>query len=82
MFAQDFVEPYDAPEPDGCNCEQALQATCDRLKADLATLRDELVSLHQADRDAAKMAQEVIQAVTLEEAKQKARVYLGLATPF
>jgi hypothetical protein len=82
MFAQDYIEPIDAPVPDGCDCEQALDAKVDRLSRENHSLRDELSVLKAADADAAKMAQEVIQAETLEEAKDKARVYLGLASPF
>ena len=82
MLAADHIEPYDAPEPEGCICEQALQARVDRLSREAMSLRDEISSLREADASAAKMAQEVIQAETLEQAKQKARIYLGLEEPF
>lgn len=82
MFAQDYLEPIEMPEPEGCHCEQALQVTVDRLSRENLILREEVSSLTKVDRDAATFAQEVIQAVTLAEAKDKARVYLGLASPF
>lgn len=69
-------------EPDGCHCEQALQATCDRYAAELVTLRDEVTSLKQSEQDAWTLAEEVLQAETLEGAKAKASIYLGLAEPF
>lgn len=79
MFAADHVEPYDTPEPDGCHCEQALQVMCDALRIDRDAAR---ASLEQADREGYTLAQDVLQAVTLEEAKRKASIYLGLSTPF
>jgi hypothetical protein len=69
-------------EPEGCRCEQALQATCDRYAAELVTLRDEITSLKQSEQDAWTLAEEVLQATTLEAAKAKASIYLGLESPF
>jgi hypothetical protein len=67
---------------DGCQCEQALQATTDRLAKSVMDLQDEVASLKKAEQDAWTLAEEVLQAVTLEEAKLKASIYLGLADPF
>jgi hypothetical protein len=39
-------------------------------------------SLKKAEQDAWTLAEEVLQAVTLDEAKRKASIYLGLADPF
>jgi hypothetical protein len=69
-------------EPEGCHCEQALQATCDRYAAELVTLRDEVTSLKKSEQDAWTLAEQVLQAATLDEAKLKASIYLGLTPPF
>jgi hypothetical protein len=69
-------------EADGCHCEQALQATTDRLTKSVVDLQDENASLKKAEQDAWTLAEEVLQAVTLDEAKLKASIYLGLADPF
>lgn len=69
-------------ESDGCNCEQALQSTCDRYAAELVTLRDEVTSLKRGEQEAWTLAEEVLQAETLADAKRKASIYLGLTTPF
>jgi hypothetical protein len=82
MLAQDYIEPCDAPEPDGCTCEQALQATVDRLSRENHSLRDEISGLTKADRDGYTLAQDVLQAETLGAAKRKASIYLGLEQPF
>lgn len=78
---QDYIE-VEQPDDETCSCEQGLQATRDRLVRDLTKIQDELVSLKQAEQDAWTLAEEVLQAETLEGAKEKARIYLGLADPF
>jgi hypothetical protein len=82
LLAQDHIQDVEAPAPEGCNCEQALQVTTDRLAKSVVDLQDEVVSLKQMEQDAWTLAEEVLQATTLEDAKAKASIYLGLTTPF
>lgn len=82
MLAQDHIEAVEPIESEGCHCEQALQATHDRLVRDLLKIQDEVASLKQSEQDAWTLAEEVLQAETLEGAKEKASIYLGLADPF
>jgi hypothetical protein len=77
-----IVDTDQEPEPEGCQCEQSLQATCDRLAKSVMDLQDENASLKKADQDAWMLAEEVLQAATLEEAKRLASVYLGLEQPW
>jgi hypothetical protein len=69
-------------EADGCHCEQALQSTSDRLAKSVMELQDEVASLKQSEQDAWTLAEEVLQAETLEHAQRLASIYLGLADPF
>jgi hypothetical protein len=65
-----------------CLCEPDLLGTVEDLTRTVAALSTEIESLKQGDREAAELAERVIQAVTLAEAKSAARIYLGLQEPF
>jgi hypothetical protein len=81
----DHVDPHceECGETEGsCLCEPDLLGEVERLTRIVRDLSAEVESLKQGDREAADLAQKVIQAVTLEEAKSAARIYLGLQEPF